>query len=252
MEIKNLIDQIQETRKLADRDPDTLTGSTRVGMLTAINQAKHELTSLTNRYGTELFKNVRGVFVTGDSIKAAQFASLPQKEGESLTVDVDAMYRRIADPVEPSIANSTHRELKPEHVNIMISVLRDIGQELDLIDLPMLNIKEYPILANSTQVFDFVKNVVRESIGDTLNRDYFVKETVAQAIKTLYSKPVTNIVLLNASPEEIEAFKSIFTSGHQVVAVTETDDVDAVFVAKSLGTSVSEPTAHKTNKKHKN
>lgn len=252
MELKEILTKIQQTRIMAERDVENVPAQTRTGIITAVNEAKEDLRKLKVTYGNEFFKNVRGVFVTGDKQKALEFAKLPEKEGESITVDVEALYTRIAKEVESSLGNSTHRALKSEHVNIMVSVLREIGQELNLIDMPMLRIKSYDSLPTYQDVVSFVRDTIRATVGDDLNKDYFVQKTVAKAIDTGYCKPTTNLVLVNASPDEVDSLGSFLTAGVSYVTVESDAKVTPAYVAAKLGTKVAEEVNNnKTNKKNK-
>lgn len=251
--LKNLIDQIQETRVIAERDVERLPANTRAGLISAVNEAKGQLEKLKAQYGTELFKNARGVFVQGTPEQSAAFAAIPSREGESLTADASAMYRRIADRMEKSLANSTHRELKTDHVVLAINELVDIGHELDLREIPMLKIKSFPLLPTYEDLVTFVRTTIRATVGDNLNLQYLAKGLTATAINTGYVKPTTNVIVINSSPDEAEGLAKIFTAGSSDVVIGDDDTVNAEYVAKKLnGDNTVTVTAHNKNKKHKN
>jgi hypothetical protein len=239
MDLKSLIKSIKETQQMANRNTEELPDATKVGMISAVKSAQYELKGLLVKYGNKLLENSRAVFVSGDSEKAKQFAALPEKEGESITVDASLLYRRIADVMEPSLAASTQRALKQDHIVLAVSVLREVGQELDLVDMLMPKIPEYPLLPTYDALVSFVRSMVRNTLSDNLNVLYVQKQMIDGGTAQLYSKPTTNVVVLNATPEEIPALARVFTLGYSEVNVDDGEEstVDSEYVSKKLQSS---------------
>jgi hypothetical protein len=233
-DLKTLVKKIQDTRQVANRDLSEIPEKNRPGLEMAANAAKLELDTLTNQYAQALLASSRAVFVTGDPVRAAAFVALPAKEGESLTLDPSNMYRRIADELEPMIANSTHRCLTQQHIVQMVATLREIGLELELTDMPMPKIPEYPILPNYDSVLAFARDTIRNTMGDDLSVLYMTKDLAKQGIKQLYCRPVTNVMVINATPEEEKGLTPIFAQGVTHIEVNKEDVVNDNFVANTL------------------
>lgn len=236
-DLKSLVKKIQDARLVANRDLTDVPGKNLPGLIMSVNAAKLELEALTGQYAKALLAHSRAVFVTGDPVRAAAFVALPVREGEALVLDPSDMYRRIANELEPMIANSTHRGLTQNHVVQMIEVLRDIGLELELTDMPMPKIPEYPLLPDYDSVLAFTRQTIRNSMGDDLNIIYMTKELANQGIKRLYSRPVTNVMVTNATPEEELGLTPLFPHGVSHVQVNKDDVVNDAFVANTLQSS---------------
>lgn len=210
MQPRELMDKIIYAKKMAALDIEEVPAKTRPGMQIAKRQAQNELAGLREVFSEYLHKSALAVFVSGKY--ANDFVSLAnQEDPDILHVDLDDVYRRIADVVEPSMRQD--REISPTQFSLMLGEYGAIGKSIGLTSMPALKYRQDTPRTKEALV-TFIKNVVRESVGDELAIDTFRKNLLEKAESREYSRSVIPVLVTGAtSVEEEQAVNKTCTKG---------------------------------------
>jgi hypothetical protein len=224
--LKELLRQIVETEKLANIDTEAWDWRTRSSITNTVNEAKDRLVPLRKQYFDRIAEMTIGIFVIGDEAEA--FAKIAADEGGTLTVHADALYSRIADLIEPVLADS--REFGIMAFSKLTQGITDVGHELNVKAMDLPKYKDGRVLTRKDLV-ERVRGTIRDTFGDDLNRLYIAAEIQKQAYATRFSATALPVVLIGLEcADEARGLESCVAKfGSNVFTKGSTVDREYVF-----------------------
>lgn len=157
------------------------------------------------------------MFVSGGSLgQLGRFTNLAYEAVGALQVDASELYMRLADRVEAALGES--RVFSAAMVPILMSAIKEIGDELGIREIAALKLDASPILPTYRDTLCHVRQVVRDAVGDDLARLYLSREIAKVALEEKVDEKVIPIEVVGASQSEIAGLAGLFGAGfHQVV-----------------------------------
>lgn len=183
-------------------------------------QAQASLPALKQEYQDGLVKAAFGIALKGPGVE--DFLRIAKEEADVLVIDGAAMYRRIADRIEPSLG--TDRVFGVSQFSALIQELRNIGSELN-IDAMAAPRWEQPATVNGDQgLLSHVRAVVESALDTTLLAAY-VRSQIAEAGIAAEADKTTVPVLITGVPESsaVPLLKNVFQEGRSLLVSTPTD-----------------------------
>lgn len=245
MKTEELLQQMDQAKKLATIDTDAWDFRSKPSIEATKKQAQENLVEMVKEYSNRVLSNTLGIFLSGEQAKQQLFAEIAGAEAGALVFDADAMYRRIAIDMEPSIGPS--RQLGMTQQTVLIANLRIIGQELGVASLPIPKFSESDSVAPDLDALaKAIKNSCRRAFGEDLNILSLRSEIVKQAQEKKLAAPVTAVVILGTDSDEAEEIGKAFTKSVSVSLGTgENGEVTQETVLKQLN-SINKKLKNKT------
>lgn len=246
--LQELMDDIKNLSMTAKRNPVDY-GVTGPAIAVAATQAKEELVKVKAEYGKELLAHCVPIFVMGPLEHQARFAEIAHEEYGTIEVYTGKLYRSLAARIQPSIGPTG--EFGTQQASLLINGLKDAGVDLGVRDVAVPKHTGLPVvLKTPLDTITYVKNSVRASDGDELNRVAVEQELVALAVSARKSNQALPVVLLETEDMgEVSGLKSLFTRQTEPILLTEEptkEKVSKIMVSikKQLQTQ-SQPQSHK-------
>jgi hypothetical protein len=189
----------------------------------------------------------------GDPNKIQEFSNFVYGEGEGLVVDASALYKRLADEIEPTLSDS--RQWGVGQTQKLHMSLQEVMHELGLVELPMPDRNSMPVVRTYEDVVGHVRDIVRSACGEFLNKLYLEAQAVKSALRIRYTNTLTPVLITNARDDEAGELAKSFAKGSAEIMVTKEDDVDKDFVYKvfkqvnSVINKENKPTTTKASRK---
>jgi hypothetical protein len=232
-ELSGLLDSLDEARRIASIDVDEpVYQRTRSGMQVAVEHAKQDVKRLQTEYEDSVLKHGVAIFMYGPNEKLDAFTQAVTNLKEAAVVDANEMVNRLVEAVEKTMGTS--REFTVSQAQILSVRISDIIRELGLPVLRMIQINELPYLANQEDVTAFVRKVLATQVNATINLQYLKRSVAREAEKIRYKLSVAPVIILNADAEDIPMFGSMFGKGMARVTVSDDDNIDEEFIAKTF------------------
>lgn len=226
--LDQLVSELAQKQTIAQTNLDDIPWMTRPAWSSNIERAKEELTVLKAEYRNKLLAQSLAIFVVGgtDEQKAA-FASIAKKEADVLVLNADDLYKRLAQPIDAALG--TQRTFTATYVPMLLRGMKEVGDELAIREIAAPKFSsETPILEDSGAVVELVREVVRDSSGDDLNRLYLADKLTDQALAVRYKGSVVPVIVLGAGPDEVLGLTPLFAHVGALVSL------DGVNVDKEL------------------
>jgi hypothetical protein len=219
---------IENAAAVANKRLEDLPSSVQGGWATAIAEAKTKLKTLKGEYKSALLRNGVAILLEGDALKISEFVKLVRDEGEGLAVDAGALYRRLAEGVEPTFSDS--RQWGVQQTYKLTLELKDVMEGIGLTELPMVDRKVMPVLPTTEDVANHIRTIVREVAGDELNRLYIEEMALKEAFEIRYTGTLAPVLILNANADEAANLAKSFTQGTTRVTLKEEDEINKKFL----------------------
>ncbi len=181
--LSQLIEKLTEAQKISEVDVSDHNWTTRPGMEMRKKQAQVDFENLTIEYRKAFFERVAKVFVSGTNNRD-RFVSLIKSDGAFVCSSND-LYVVLAGYVEPLINYggpfSSGAYIKLVETSAAFARLYGVNPQL---------IKE-PLncgVADFAGLVSLIKEVVRGSYNDNLNKAYLLETIYAKAIQQKFSK----------------------------------------------------------------
>lgn len=198
-EIKEIIEDIRETEKLACTKEEAIPYKSRGGMLVAIRTACERLPLVLKELENALIPNkLAALYASGDQVVLNDVAKFVRETG-GVVLDGNALYRQIADRIEQSYSPS--RTFSTTQYSIMLQGIREAALMFDYYELPVPKYQE-TICPDSRCTLAHIKKCIRNSIGDDLSRRYLTKFLVESVLKLEKVSKVVPILVLDANTTE--------------------------------------------------
>ena len=230
--LESLSKEIEMTKRIANIKVEELPSATQGGWGTRIRQAQDKLQELNAKFQEVMLQNGVAIFLYGQPQKVKDFIDLAHAEGDALAVDACLLYERLAEDVELTMSTSRVWGIAQTH-RLQLS-LHKVMEEVDLTELPMPARAPENVMATHDDVMVSVRDVIRRSSGDMLNRLYCVKQAMVDAAKTGFTGAVVPVLAVGAQSNEREGLSSAFVKGSAVVEIDDKDEVNRDFLIKTF------------------
>jgi len=228
--LEKLFEDYEATAKTAAINIEEMPAATRGGWGSRVREAQDHLKEVRAEYKKTLLKNAVAIFLEGDAAKIEAAVALARDNG-GVVIDANALYERLAKPAEATLSEArqwgvaaTHRL----HLGIQ-EVMYETG--LNEVTMPA---SELPYVATYQDVVAHVKHLIRNAVGDQLNR-FYVEESLARAaIEIRYTGVTVPVLVVNAEPSEQATIAASFLKGNTSMKIEATDEVDKDFLSKLL------------------
>lgn len=232
MTLENLLKEIETMKVLANQDPANFNPRSRPGLEMQVRQSKDTLASLKEQYSKELLDNSIGIFVSGTSESVQKFSVVAEKEGNTLTLDANELYEKLANEIEPSIGNS--REFTSNQAMFLLGSLKGISKELGVTEMQAPKLHEIRVVRTHQDLVSYVRTVLREAAGDELNKLYLSNALTKKALKICYSGSVVPVVIVNAQQDEVNPLSKLFQKGAFNIPIDLEATIDKEYVLKTF------------------
>lgn len=202
--LSEIFEAIKQAKSWSTKDLADVPLANRPGASMLIENAKQELPGLHAEVAKATIPS-RLVGVFSDNAPDAVASFLRANDG--LVLDVDLIWQRIADRIEPSY--SDERAFRITQHNLMIHAVSDLARELGFNQLDVPSYVEKQCLTRQDTI-DYVRDRVRSVIGDELQLRFF-KDAITDAVIQLGLDDKRIPVLVRGSvPEERAALSGLF------------------------------------------
>lgn len=216
-EVTVLLQQIQEHEDLINTDLSIWDPATRPGKTGAQQEAKLNLPNLKNQYLLYLQDSVLAMILEGDAASQTGFAEIAAQEGNTITLDAEALYRKLSEGLEESLGYS--REFGVTQLSQVVDSIRDICLDLGIRETDRPRHMEQVVVLTQKDIVAHVRKIVRESDNDFLNIKYLANELLTQALAKRYTQSVVPVVIINATEDEANSLKQIWAKPQATVKV---------------------------------
>lgn len=225
-EIEAALTRYTETKALADSNLEEVPRNVRPGRESQKREAQEALEGLRDAYGEALRKVTFGISVTGPG--SANFAQKAVEEAEVIVVAADALYRRIADRVAPTIGNG---EFGVSQYSAVIQEMRTIGGEMNVVSMPSPRWAEPVNVGGYDGLLRHITGMVDSSVGTDLTALFVTREILDQALKAGVNRNTVPVVLTGLTEGAEPAFLTkAFAKGRNAVVRTKEEAVTTEYV----------------------
>jgi hypothetical protein len=230
--LETIVAEIDKASVTANKNLEDLHPNVRGGWSLAILDAKDKLKVLRGEYKTALFKSAVAIFPEGEAAKVAEFALLVRDENEGLSVNAHALYERLADALEPTFSEARTWGIAQTHKLHLL--LQEVMFELSIAEIPFPSTAQEVVVPTREALVAQVRSMLRDSVGDDLNRLYLEKLIVDEATKIRYTNERTPVLILGASQDEAPALAKFMALGSFRIKITNEDVVNKDFMIQAF------------------
>ena len=189
--LKELLEKVVEAEKLASIDLEAWPRKTLASITNTVYEAKQNLATFKKRYFDRISGLTVGIYILGKGDE--EFAKIAEAEGGTLTAHADALYARMADVVMPVIPDN--KTFTITAFSKLVQALTDIGHELEVKSFDMLKYTQAQV-ADRSSLIAHIRNTIRTTLGDDLNRLYLAREINTAALKAGFKSSVQPVVII--------------------------------------------------------
>lgn len=200
-DLSTLLNQLEDTSKLANKEVDEFPVATRAGWASAINNAKGQLVNLKNQYNSLVQKRVQVLAVTGgNDTQAQKFLSLAEKHG-LLVVDLSELYRNYSTSIFQSLGKSSNYGID-QHF-LLCQLVRETVSSLGLEGASDPELVSQALTQSLPELTNVVRNVVRSTNSDTINQAYVNNKIFNHCLTNKFNSDRLVVVFINGSDSEV-------------------------------------------------
>jgi hypothetical protein len=225
---QELLKMLLSHEEVAGTDLDLIDPRVRPGWSLAVADAKHRLLTLRKDWKNSVLSHALAIFIMGDSDKAKEFSRIAEEEGNTITLDSDYIYRDIANDIEPLFGPT--RQFRPEHLSKLVGLVKLWFEKYGVLKFDPVKVNDFPILNTTADIVVFIKQILRESVGDSLTAMYLGEELAEKAKTIKFNGGTLPVVVLNVTDEEVMGLSGMFSKvGATVNIKNEEITTDLVF-----------------------
>lgn len=209
--LNRILEEISVAKVTAEVNLDNVAAKFRPARAIAKNDAETQLKILREEYKSKLGPRVATIILSGIRADQAAFTTIAEAEGETLTIDAEAMYKKMAIDVEPTIG--AQRQFGGTQLNHLVRSLEDVGRFAGAGFLPVPRLLDVEIARTPADTIALIKGLIRSQVGDSLNCRYIEACIVEDALACRYGEKIVPVVIAGASEEEASILKNGIFSG---------------------------------------
>lgn len=200
-ELEKALSDYNANVALANLNLDEVPTKVRAGKEGQKRQAQANLETMEKAYGEQLRKVTFGLAVMGPG--ADKFIKEFVAEADtSLVVNGAEIYQRIADRVAPAMGNT--KEFGVSHYGIVITELRTIANELNILSMPSPKWSEPVSVATTDGLLNHVRSMVDSSAGVELTSLYLRRQISNAGLKAGSDAPTVPVLVTGLDPQTAE------------------------------------------------
>ncbi len=208
-DLTSILEQLRVYRETLERDPDEVPARTRPGFENLRREAKDGIKGLTKEYGDKLYASSICFYPNGPEEKVTEFVAVAQQEAPSMiAVNARDLYTRLANSIWPSMEYKG--QFTMDCYSSLVRELRYVAMDLDVAEIKPPRYGEPFACSKFSELVEYVTKLVREAMGDDLNKLYLRKQIVDCAIENKLTSALP-IILIGAAPDEAKALGEEFT-----------------------------------------
>jgi hypothetical protein len=206
--MKELFDRINTTDKIANTSIESIDARMRPGWEVRIASAKEELELLVKELEhATIPTRLKGIFAGGDGQAVASTALYVEKSG-GIVIDARKMYSDIAKNIEPSFG--VQREFGTQQYAMLVTELRHLGNELELISNPKAPIMKDVLCPTFNDLVDHIRGSIFTT-GESFNYKYIRKAVLKNVLdRGLYGKTLP-VIVLNSTLQDCAELRPLFS-----------------------------------------
>jgi hypothetical protein len=232
--IETLCQEIVQLKGIMSRDLENWDPKTRGGQEILKRESQDKLEKLGLEYAEYLKRSAVSVVLTGAPEDVQEFVTIARQESAEAPVVLDAqeLYRRLAEEASPGIGPS--RYFGVSAVGLVIQGLAAIGKDLGIsyVDAPVFT---YDVLVpDEAAVINVIRDGIRATTGNDLQRLYLRLKTYEQALAIGYSTSLIPVFITGGHSSEQETLLKLFGAGLQVAVKPESKEGEEAHVSKAF------------------
>ncbi len=185
------------------------------------------------------------IFTSGTPEDQRTFALIAQQEADVLVVSANDLYMQLAKAVEPTLGD--RRTFGTSQLAFLIRSMGDMCRDFKLRDLRTPEIFDLAHPQTLDELATHIRNIIRISSGDALNKAFLENKIFNQAMEVRYNKSVVPVVVLDAVPGEADALGSTLFSQITFKVATTAEMCNKEAVLQKLTEIRQELKSRKTN-----
>jgi hypothetical protein len=218
MSLETILEEINENKKIAEIDLDTVNPRVRGFKFGQVNSAKNKLEGLYIDYKNELLKRTLFILVTGSDSEI--FAEIAERDFKVFSSNAKTLFKEVADQISPQIY--LNKTTNASTFDIISNVLDDKLKNLDIIEHQalMFNTKFQKVIKNSNEFVQLISDAVTDIIGSEVVGVDALERTAKKAVNLNYKSKMVPI-LIHTKDEKLigDLSKSLRTLSSRVVQV---------------------------------
>lgn len=248
--LDQIIENINATKEMASVDMASVPYNNQPSVAIAKMDAETRLKALKDEYRQSVADKVATIFLIGSDGAQQDFARLAEEEGETLTVTVDAAFRKMAADVEPSIGAG--RQFGSTQANQLVRSLEEVGRAAGVEFMPVPRLMDVVTVKTFEDTVREVRNLVVGQSSKTVGLKYLEYKIADLALEEGFEEKVVPVVITGSTDvrQAHEDMKTIYSGTGVVVTIPEGKKVDKEFVLeafKRLGDKIAKK-QQQTNK----
>lgn len=193
MSFKEILTKINEEKKIAETDLNTISPRAYPYKKGQVDRAKENLESLYVDYKNQVLKNAVFILVTGSH--SDEFANIAQDKFECFNVDAKSFYQEIVDELSPELYKD--KNLNASVFDIAGNVLEDKMKNLDVVSYNSLTFssKYSKFVKTKAEMVDILKDAINDSVGGEVVGLDALEKVSKEAVNKEYKSRVVPILL---------------------------------------------------------
>lgn len=217
--LNDIVNEYNELLPVANADLENVDSRTRAAHEAARREALDRIAQLTDAYTAAIKARQAAIFVNGSTWATEEFVGLAAQEASVISLKADALYRTLAEEVEPAMRRD--RLFEPDQFARLMSALTSLGRDIKAETLPRLNFESGVILHTFDDLVAFIRDAIREKVGDELNLLFLQNKISETALKIRYQQNVVPVVLTGATEAEVSGLSALFENRKVEVKLDE-------------------------------
>lgn len=238
--LKALDKELEETLATANKNLEDIPGRVRGGWANAIIEAKEKANKLVDEYKKILGENSVAIFVQGSREKCTDFDTLVF-ESDGLSVDANELYDRLGAMVWATAPQERTSAWGIAQTHRLHIGLQEVMSELKIPEMTMPKTVVEPTIGSKADCTTHIKRIIKEAVGNTLNRRYIENSLYRRARAIRYTGKIAPVFIVGADPAEYIDIGYGFKRGTSTITITEEDVVNREFLNKTLKEIAKKP-----------
>lgn len=199
MSLATVLKEIDETKKIAETDLNTVSPRAYPYKKGQVDSAKNRLESLYINYKHELL--ARTVFILTTGSESELFAELAERDFKCFKFDAKTLFKEIADEIDPSFYMK--KKVNASTFDVIGNILEDKLKRLDIISYNTLMFEsKYERIINSKNEFvDLIANAISDIVGPEVIGLDALERISREAVNQRYQSKMVPI-LIHSKDEE--------------------------------------------------
>lgn len=236
--LSSILADLDEARASAGVDLNTIPMKFKAARAIEKADAEARLPTLEAEYKQRLYDRVATIFVVGDPNDQVKFAELAEHEGDTLTLNVDEIYEKVAVDVEPSIG--ALRQFGGTQLNLMIRGLEDVARKAGVGFIPVPRLLDVGTVKTPAETVAFIKDLIGTQVPAELRARYIEARIVEEALADKVGQKIVPVVIFGAGLEEaFDLQPQIFS------AKVDGEQIDGTGIVFEVGATVDKDTVIK-------